>query len=116
MLRFAADENLNNHILRALARHERAPDTVRVQDVGLSGAADAEVLEWAAREGRLLLTHDLATMPRWALARVREGKAMPGVVLIPREAPHGTIVADLLLLADTSHEGEWKGQLLYLPL
>jgi hypothetical protein len=38
VLRFAADETLNNDILRALLRRRPDIDIVRVQDVGLSGA------------------------------------------------------------------------------
>ncbi len=58
MLRLAADENLNSDIFRGLIRRKPHLDIVRIQDVGLSGAEDAEVLDWAAREGRVLLTHD----------------------------------------------------------
>ena len=49
MLRLAADENLNNDILRGLLRQMSNVDIVRIQDVGLSGADDSTVLEWAAR-------------------------------------------------------------------
>ena len=62
MLRFAADENFNNDIVRGLRRRKPELDIVRVQEAGLSGAVDPDVLEWAAREGRVLLTHDVATM------------------------------------------------------
>ena len=57
MLRFAADENFNNDIVRGLRRRKPELDIVRVQEAGLSGAVDPDVLEWAAREGRVLLTH-----------------------------------------------------------
>ena len=50
MLRLAADENLNNDIIRGLLRRQPDIDLIRVQDVGLSGAGDPAVLEWAARE------------------------------------------------------------------
>ena len=56
MLRLAADENFNNNIIRGLLRRQPDLDIVRVQDVGLSGADDPTVLEWAAQEGRVLLT------------------------------------------------------------
>lgn len=59
MLRFAADENFNNDIVRGLRRRKPNLDVVRVQEAGLSGAVDPDVLEWAAREGRVLLTHDV---------------------------------------------------------
>jgi len=49
MLRLAADENFNNDILRGLLRRVSDMDIVRIQDVGLSGADDSTVLEWAAR-------------------------------------------------------------------
>ncbi len=62
MLRFVAGENFNNNIVRALRRRKADLDIVRVQDVGLSGADDPTVLEWAAQEGRVLLTHDVAAM------------------------------------------------------
>jgi len=69
MLRLATDEDFNNRILRGLLRRNPALDIVRVQDVGLTGKSDAEVLEWAAREGRVLLTHDVTTMKRYVDAR-----------------------------------------------
>ena len=48
-IRFLADENLNNDIVRGLLRRKTDLDIVRVQDVGLSGTDDPTVLEWAAR-------------------------------------------------------------------
>lgn len=62
MLKLAADENFNNNILRGLLRSEPGLDVVRVQDIGLKGADDPTVLEWSAREGRILLTHDVKTI------------------------------------------------------
>ena len=79
MLRLAADENFNNDILRALLRRQRDLDIVRVQDAGLSGAEDREILEWAAREDRVLLTHDVTTLTRHAFDRVKAGKALLSV-------------------------------------
>jgi len=51
-----ADENLNNDIVRAVRRRPPRIDLVRVQEVGLSSAADDVVLAWTARENRVLLT------------------------------------------------------------
>ncbi len=62
MLRLAADENFNNDIVRGLLRRQPALNIVRIQDVGLSGADDSTVLEWAAQERRVLLTHDVSTI------------------------------------------------------
>ena len=116
MLRLAADENFNNDIVRGLWRRESELDIVRIQDVGLSGADDPTVLEWAAREGRVLLTHDVTTMTRYAYERVRAGQPMPGVFEVSRAVPIGLAIEDILLLAECSLEGEWEGQVRYLPL
>ena len=62
MLRLAADENFNADILRGLLRRVPDLDIVRIQDAGLSGADDAAVLEWAADDGRIVLTHDVTTL------------------------------------------------------
>jgi hypothetical protein len=45
MLRLATDEDFNNRILRGLLRRMPDLDVVRVQDVGLSGSEDPEVLD-----------------------------------------------------------------------
>ena len=116
MLRLAADENFNNDIVRGLWRRKPELDIVRIQDVGLSGADDPTVLEWAAREGRVLLTHDVTTMTRYAYERVRADQPMPGVFEVSRAVPIGLAIEDILLLAECSLEGEWEGQVRYLPL
>jgi len=116
MLRFAADENLNNDIVRGVRRRNAAIDILRVQDAGLSGTDDPGVLEWAAREGRVLLTHDVATMTRYAYDRVREGKPMPGVFEVGRHVPTAVAIDEIVLLAECSVDGEWEGQVRYLPL
>ena len=116
MLRLAADENFRGRIVRGLRRRVPGLDLVRAQDAGLSGADDATVLEWAAREGRVLLTHDVRTLTAFAYARVRTGQPMPGVVEVGRRVPIGPAIEDLALLVEASLEGEWEGRVLYLPL
>lgn len=116
MLRVAADENFNNDIIRGLLRRMPAVDIVRVQDVGLSGADDAAVLEWAANDGRVLVTHDAATLTKHAYERVRAAARMPGVFEVSPGVPVGSAIRDLVLIVECSLEGEWEGQVRYLPL
>jgi hypothetical protein len=116
MRRLAADENFNNNILRGLLRRRPELDIVRIQDLGLSGTDDPTVLEWAAQEGRVLLTHDVSTITKYAYERVRAGQPMPGVFEVSRAVPVGRAVEDILLLAECSLDAEWEGQIRYLPL
>jgi predicted nuclease of predicted toxin-antitoxin system len=116
VIRFAADENFNHTITRGLLRRRPDLDIVRVQDVGLSGAEDEVVLEWAAREGRVLLTQDVKTITKFAFDRVRAGKPMPGVIEIRRKVPIALAIEELLIIIECGEAGECEGQILYLPL
>ena len=116
MLRLAADENFNNDVVRGVRRRNPAIDILRIQDAGLSGADDPMILEWAAQTSRVLLTHDVATMTRYAYARLQAGRPMPGVFEVGRHVSIGTAIEEIVLLAECSIEGEWEGQVRYLPL
>lgn len=113
MLRFLADENIERQLIAAI-RRDPAIDIVRVQDVGLSGADDLAILEWASQEDRVLLTHDAETLPDCAYTRVREGLSMAGVIQVPQPFQVGKIAEDLMLLAHCSLDGEWHGRVAYL--
>jgi Domain of unknown function (DUF5615) len=116
MVRFLADENFNNQIVRGVLRQSPAVDIVRVQAVGLSGKDDPTVLAWAAQEERIVLTHDVATMTTFAYARIQAGRSMPGLFEVSRRVPVGLAIEDIILIAECSLEGEWEGQVRFLPL
>jgi predicted nuclease of predicted toxin-antitoxin system len=115
MLRLAADEDFNNRILRGLLRRNPELDIMRVQDAGLRGRGDDEVLAWAATEGRVLLTHDVTTMKQHVNERITAGLPMPGVFELAQDVSFKQAIEDILLLAECSLEGEWEGQIRFLP-
>jgi len=116
MLPLIADEDFNGRIIRGLRRRVAALDLVRVQDIGRMGAEDAELLEWAAREGRVLVTHDANTMTWHAYARVAAGDPMAGVIVAAQDLPIGVIIEDLVLIAECTETVDWQGQVVFLPL
>jgi predicted nuclease of predicted toxin-antitoxin system len=116
MLKFAVDENFNMHIVNGVLRRLPSVDIVRVQDVGLEGEDDPIILEWAASEGRIMLTHDVNTVTDFAYKRVTQGLPMPGVFEVSLKVPIGVVIEEILLLAECSIEGEREGQVNYLPL
>jgi hypothetical protein len=65
---------------------------VRVVDVGLGGRSDPEILEWAAREGRVVVSRDRATLSAEAVRRIEGGKPMPGLTLLRRGVGVGRIL------------------------
>ena len=116
MLTFLADENFNGDILRGALRENPAFDVVRVQDVGLSGQPDPDVLRWAAEQRRVVLTHDLASMPHYGEQRVAEGHPMPGIIAVRRNLPYSAVIEELLLIEHCMEPEEIDLQAIYLPL
>jgi hypothetical protein len=89
MLRLAADENFNMHVINGILRRLPDANIVRVQDAGLTSADDPTVLDWAAHEARVLLTHDANTLTAFAYERIARGLAMPGVFEVSLKVPIG---------------------------
>jgi hypothetical protein len=116
MLRLLSDENFNGDIVRGLIRARADLDLIRVQDVGLMQTPDPVILQWAANDGRLLLSHDVSTVPPAAYQRVRDEKPMPGVLIVPDRMPIGQAIEEILFLCTDAEPGEWKDQVLFLPL
>jgi predicted nuclease of predicted toxin-antitoxin system len=116
MVRFLADENLNGDIVRGLLLRRPDLDLERVRDVGLGEADDPAVLAYAAARGRIIVTHDRATMPDFAYARVEAGQPMPGVLVVPDRMAVRQAIDELLLIDGGSEQAEWSGLVLYLPL
>lgn len=71
-----ADENITPDVARGLA--ERGHDVRSVRDDGLVGRPDVEVLETATRQGRVVVTHDLA----FGRSAIRTGASFVGIVYI----------------------------------
>ena len=87
MPRLAADHNFDARIVAGLMRRKPDLEIVRIRDRGLSSAPDAIVLEWAAEEGRILLTHDRATLLGLAYERVARGEQMSGIIAVGEQCP-----------------------------
>src|SRR6266571_1983030 len=108
MLRLVSDENFNGDIVRGLFRRHPEFELVRVQDVGLMQMPDPDILEWAATQGCVLLSHDVSTVPPAAYQRVGDGKLMPGVFILPDRMPIGQAIDEILFLSTDVESDAWK--------
>jgi hypothetical protein len=115
IVRFQADANLNQIILLAARRREPAIDFQTSLQAELSGVNDPEVLALAARDGRILVTHDRKTMPRHFFAFISTANST-GVLIVPQHLPVAAAVDDLLLIWHASEAEEWINQIRSLPL
>jgi len=116
MLRVVTDNDFDERIIAALRERLPGVDLVRARDVGLDRTPDPELLEWAALQGRVLVTHDVNTMTRYANERIRAGLPIPGVAVIPQSLALGIAIVALQVFVGGSFDDEWAGQLIFLPL
>ena len=116
MLPLLIDENLNQRILRGLQRSVPHLDFVVAQNAGLKGIPDPAVLAWAAQQGRILVTHDLQTIPKHAYERIKAGQRVPDVIAVPDSLPIGQAIAELSLIIECVQPGELENLVFYLPL
>lgn len=116
MIKFAADEDFDNRILRGLLRRQSEVDVVRIQDTPLSGADDPAILEWAYQQQRILLTHDVSTMTHYAYQRIAAGQTIAGLIEVPQSLSIGKAIEDLLTVMTCSSSEEFENQIHYLPL
>lgn len=115
-MRILADENVKGAIVRGLLRVRPLLDIITVEDAGIREMPDPALLEWAATEERVLISHDARTMPEFFKLHLEAGKRSPGVFIIPSRLSVGRAIDDLVLLIECSTEGEWENILLRLPL
>jgi len=114
-IRFLADADLNQAIVIGVLGREPTLDFLSSTEAGLAGHGDPDVLELAASQGRILVSHDTSTMPVHFFDRLRSGRRSPGVFLVRQRASVGQVVEAILLVWSASAPGEWAGQIHYLP-
>jgi predicted nuclease of predicted toxin-antitoxin system len=114
-VRFQADADFNQNIVRAVRRRVPAVDFQAAREAGLQGLGDEAVLEQAARDGRILVSHDRRTMPIH-FANFTATRTSAGVILISQNLPIIQAVEDLILIWEASEAEEWVNRLDSLPL
>ena len=114
-IKFQADTDFNQTIRQALQRREPAIEFRTADEAKIRGLPDPEVLAIAAREGRILLSHDHRTMPVH-FANFIATQQSPGVFLLSQDLPTRIAVEELLMIWEASEAEEWANTLQYLPL
>ena len=113
-IRFQADADLRQPIVTGLKRREPAVDFKAAQESGLTDLDDAAVLGICANEGRLLVSHDVSTMPEH-FARFIESQTSSGVILISQSLPYRDAIERLHRMWLTTDADDWENVLSFLP-
>jgi len=116
-VKWLADENFRNAIVRGLLRKAPAFEIVRAQDVReISGQDDRVLLRFATTEGRVVATHDLSTMIPAMCEQMRLESRCAPIVMVPDSLPVATAVDDILVLEGCATEADWAAGVIYIPL
>jgi len=116
-VKWLADENFRNAIIRGILRRFPAFDVVRAQDIPeISGQDDLAILQCATREGRVVVTHDLSTMMPAMLEQLRIASRCAPIVFVLDSLPVGVVIEELLFLDECAVAADWAAGVLYLPL
>jgi predicted nuclease of predicted toxin-antitoxin system len=113
--RFLADADFNQKIVLGLLRREPAIDFQTASRGDVIGLPDPEVLAIAARENRILISHDRGTLPAH-FTRFTETQSSPGLILVSQEIDIGTAIEDLLLIWAASTLEGWRDKIGFVPL
>lgn len=114
-IRFQADADLNEDLVRGLRRREPTIDFKTASDAGLRDLSDEQVLGVAARDARVLVSHDHRTMPR-CFADFIPTQTSPGVLIVRQTIPTVVAIEELLLIWSASETDEWTNRICLLPL
>jgi hypothetical protein len=83
-VRLQADNDLDFRIVRATGHLNTRIDFQSALQAGLHGKTDPEVLQIAAREGRVLVSHDRRTMPKH-FGDFITNQPSPGLIVVSKK-------------------------------
>ncbi len=114
-IRFQGDYDFNQDIIAGVVRREPRIDFQTGHAAGLMGLPDDEVLELAAQENRILVTHDRRTMPLH-FAKFITRRNSPGVLILSQKTDLDTAIEELVLIWTTTEADEWVNIICPIPM
>jgi hypothetical protein len=112
---FQADADFNKKIIAGLRRREPAIRFRTAVEGKVVGRPDPEVLAIAAREDRILVSHDRRTMPAH-FAHFIQHQASPGLIIVEQDFAIGAAIEQLLLIWAASDHSDWEDTIGYIPM
>jgi hypothetical protein len=109
-VRFQADADFNQRIVLAVRRLESSLDFQAAHFARLRTLDDREVLSFAASEGRVLVSHDLTTIPDH-FAKFVEANASAGVLIIRQRVSIRHALEEILRVWTETEVEEWINQI-----
>lgn len=116
MIRLLGDEQFPVPIVDGARRLDPAVQFFTTHDLELDRTPDAQLLEWAADQGWVIVTIDKRTMVPFAEARIASGLPMPGLVFVTRSTSTRIIIEDLAIISVCADVDDVRNQIIHVPL
>ena len=106
---------MDQAIVTGVLRREPTIDFQTAFAAGLEGVKDPEVLAIAAKQERILVSHDRRTMTL-EFAEFIISNQSSGIIIVSRKSPTEIVIEELLLIWAASSAEEWVDRIAKLPL
>lgn len=113
-IRFQADADLKIAIVNGVRLQEPSIEFQTADEAGIRGLSDPQVLEYCARENRVLVSHDRRTMPKH-FGDFLKTQTSPGVIIIGQNVSLRSAIDALLLHWWVVEADEFRSSITDLP-
>jgi Domain of unknown function (DUF5615) len=113
-IRFQADADLKQAIVTGTLRRQPKLDFRSANEAELEGVKDHDVLAIAARDSRVLVTHDRKTMPS-EFGQFITSQTSFGILILSQSLPIGEAIDAIILVWEVSTSEEWINQIMTFP-
>jgi hypothetical protein len=119
---FVLDEHLRGGALwQAVQQHNaRGVDPIDATRVGDPpdlpvGTADPDLLQWAERNNRILVSLDKRTLPAHLAAHIQAGRHSPGILIIRPASTPAQVLFALALIAHAGNAVDYQDRIDFIP-
>lgn len=116
MHRLLIDNDFRAPIVEALTRELGDLDIVTLREAGLERSPDDAVLRFACAQRRILLSHDVRTMPQAVYSLTIEEELTPRVLLVPQRTAIARAAEETALVLAAGNDVDWQNGVVRLPL
>jgi len=114
VISFLADEDFDGHVISGIRHRYPEIQIQSIQELGMSGTSDPEILEWATQRDLVVLSRDLNTMTAYAEDRIREMMPFSGLLLVHDWMSRGTIIDQIEIWSRKDLESAFANPIQYL--
>ena len=114
-IKFQADVDLHRGIVTGVVRRQPKIDFQTDAEAGLAGVKDIAVLDFCAKQKRILVTHDRRTMPT-EFAAFLEDRQSSGVIIASKKMGLAVVIEQLLAIWTAFDSDRWINRIVILPI